>query len=306
MKKLLTYIFLFLLFYSGTAQKMAYVDTKYILNQMPQYQQAQQRLDNEIKKWQTEIQKEQSKLDQLRVEYENEKILLTDDQQKNRLSIIDSSEIKIRNFIDKKFGSEGDSFRLRMNFVKPLQDQIWNAINTVASRDKYGLIFDKSSDLIMVFTDPKYDITDKVLKQMGLDAKQSKKKESQTNSNSPSKISKTEDIIQESNEDNNEINVKEKSNKKDQTKSGYGSKYVPKKKKQAVEIQENGDKEIDKTNNKSKENKLNNNNEVTDTAEAEVEKPKENPEVKKATTAQPKKGYGSKYVPKKKTANSNK
>jgi len=163
MKKTAVYIF-FLVFGFGQAQKIAYVDTQFILNQIPQYQEAEERMSEEIKKWQTEIEDKQSALTQMRTAFENEKILLTDAQQKTKLAAIDSLDKSIKDFINKKFGTNGETATMRYNLAKPIQDQIWNAINIVATRESYGIIFDKSSNLIMVYTDPRYDITDKVLK----------------------------------------------------------------------------------------------------------------------------------------------
>ncbi|MDR3273388.1 MAG: OmpH family outer membrane protein [Flavobacteriaceae bacterium] len=179
-KKIIIYIFL-MVFGLGNAQKIAYVDTQLILNQIAQYQEATQRLDGEIKRWQEEIENKQSALTQLRTAFENEKVLLTEAQQKTKQSAIDSLDKSIKKFIDKKFGTDGEATSLRYNLAKPIQDQIWNAINTVAVRESYGIIFDKSSSLVMVYTDPKYDITDKVLKllKVGGDDDDNKKSSSQ-------------------------------------------------------------------------------------------------------------------------------
>lgn len=163
MKKVAVYIF-FLVFGFGQAQKIAYVDTQLILKQIPQYQDAEQRMNDEVKSWQKEIEDKQSALTQMRTAFENEKILLTDAQQKTKLAAIDSLDKSIKDFINKKFGTDGEIATMRYNMAKPIQDQIWNAINIVATRESYGIIFDKSSNLIMVYTDPRYDITDKVLK----------------------------------------------------------------------------------------------------------------------------------------------
>lgn len=142
---------------------------------MPQYKQAQQRLDAEVKRWQKEIQLKQDSLEQMKISFENEKILLTEDQQKLKSEEIKDSEKKLKEFVDKKFGTNGDTFSMRLSFAKPAQDQIWNAINAVASKNKYDMIFDKSSSLsVMIFSNPKYDITDKVLKELGLDKKENK------------------------------------------------------------------------------------------------------------------------------------
>ncbi|PQL95453.1 OmpH family outer membrane protein [Apibacter adventoris] len=260
MKKLLISYILILIFGLGCAQKMAYVDTQYILKQIPQFQNSEQRLNSEVKKWQDHIVNQQSQIEKLKISFENEKILLTEDQQKNRLATIDSTEKLLNEFIDKKFGSNGESVTLRYNLAKPLQDQIWNAINTIAAKDKYNIVFDKSSDLIMIFTDSKYDITDKVLKQLGINDKNKDKKEKTASKNSEVNNSNNyNDKIEEESIDNN-------------PKTGYGSKYTPKKKTKKPEVKE--------------ENK---NPETPDSEDQPTE------------SSKPKTGYGSKYTPKKKT-----
>ncbi|MDR1876746.1 MAG: OmpH family outer membrane protein [Flavobacteriaceae bacterium] len=236
MKKIITYIIL-LIFSLSFAQKIAYVDTQYILKQMPQYQQSEQRLNSEAKKWQEEIIKQQSTLEKLRVAFENEKILLTEDQQKTRVAVIDSTEKVLNDFIEKKFGTNGESISLRVNLVKPLQDQIWNAINTVATKDKYNIIFDKSSDLIMIFTDSKYDITDTVLKQLGMGGKD--EKEASKSKSSRAKVSDSKAATSKTTPETKEAKIKKEEAKttSEQPKSGYGSKYVPKKNRKTAETE---------------------------------------------------------------------
>lgn len=320
MKKILTYALL-LLFSYGIAQKMAYVDTQYILKQLPQYQQSEQKLDNEIKKWQEEIVNRQSNLEKLRIEFENEKILLTDDQQKSRLSQIDSTDKALHEFIEKKFGSKGESINLRVNLVKPLQDQIWNAINAIAAKDKYNLILDKSSDLIMVYTDSKYDITDKVLKQLGIATKNKEKEDK--NAKTSASLKPNEDLDSKSNDTKNNKEKKE-SNKKQQ-KSGWGRKYVPKNKQSKTKSES---EDIDNTNelnnnnhqsldlNESKDNSKEGLKKKTLESKINISATEENvdksnvsanpkKEIKNTSKTQTKTGYGSKYVPKKKTQNNN-
>jgi outer membrane protein len=232
---------------------MAYVDTQYILKQMPQYQQSEQRLNDEVKKWQDEIVRQQSALEKLKIAFENEKVLLTDNQQKTKLSVIDSTEKVLNDFIEKKFGTNGESIGLRVNLVKPLQDQIWNAVNAVATKDKYNIIFDKSSDLIMIFTDSRYDITDRVLNQLGLgkekEEKDTKAVKAKTpapkrNSTSAKTNAKRETEIEAETETktlkkaDKKLTTKEKSKTTDKPKSGYGSRYVPKKQEVKTETSE--------------------------------------------------------------------
>lgn len=322
MKKTLTYALL-LLFSFGIAQKMAYVDTQYILKQLPQYQQSEQRLDHEVKKWQEEIVNRQSMLEKLRIEYENEKVLLTEDQQKSRLMSIDSTDKALHEFIEKKFGSKGESVNLRINLVKPIQDQIWNAINAIAIKDKYNLILDKSSDLIMVYTDSKYDITDKVLKQLGIATKKKEDKNGKSSSmisNSDEVDDKEVKIINVKNSDETAIDKKDKESTKKQQKSGWGRKYVPKNKQtkkeqiQKEEVNEVSSEKVDEVsevkninNVKSKDYpKEEDVHEITAPAPKNKEsKTVNNKESKTTIKSQPKSGYGSKYIPKKKTQNNN-
>jgi outer membrane protein len=301
MKKIISYTLL-VLFSFSMAQKMAYVDTQYILKQMPQYQQSEQRLNAEVKKWQDEIIKQQSAIEKLRVEFENEKVLLTDDQQKTKLAVIDSTENVSHEFIEKKFGTNGESISLRLNLVKPLQDQIWNAINTVVAKDKYNIVFDKSSDLIMVFTDSRYDITDKVLKQLGVDTKG---REEEGTKSTRAKASATSSKSRE----NTSASTKreETDTNKSKPKSGYGSKYTPKK--EEVKTEDKAEtKETEKTETEanasqpqsgygSKYTPKKEEIKTEDKAKTEETKKTET----KTTTSQPKSGYGSKYVPKKNT-----
>ncbi len=275
MKKLVLYTLL-LFFGLANAQKMGYVDTQYILKQMPQYQQAEQRLNAEVQRWKDEIKNQQSKLEKMRVSFENEKVLLTEEQQKTKLAAIDSTEKNLNEFIDKKFGTNGESTNLRYNLAKPVQDQIWNAINAVAAKDKYNFIFDKSSDLIMVFTDSKYDLTDRVLKQLGGTVTNEKDKSKPGNTKDTRSTRSTEPSAPSTTEPDT---AEPKVTTDTKPKSGYGSKYVPK-------------KETKKTESQPVESKP---------AETQKSEGVKSTETKPASDTQPKSGYGSKYVPKKET-----
>lgn len=146
-----------------SAQRFGYVDTDYILKNLPQYNQALRTLDNQTKQWNQEIQQRQEALDQRRADFLNEKVLLTEDQIKNEQADIDAEAIEIRELQEKRYGQDGDLIRMRRSIVKPIQDQVWIAVKQVAERRNYGFVFDKGSDLIMVYTDPKFDISRDVL-----------------------------------------------------------------------------------------------------------------------------------------------
>lgn len=164
MKKLILLFLFSIASIFSNSQKIVYVDTRIILDQMPQYQQAKERLEKEVEKWKVKISDNQRTLDSLKSTFENEKILLTEDQQKVRWEEVSLKDKELKEYIEQKFGVKGELITLRQNFAKPVQNQIWNAINTLAKKENYGMIFDKSSeDTPLIFSDPKYDITEKVL-----------------------------------------------------------------------------------------------------------------------------------------------
>ncbi|MDO4224409.1 MAG: OmpH family outer membrane protein [Bergeyella zoohelcum] len=159
------FIFFFALFLCGLfpAQKIGVVDTEYILAKLPQYKDAEQRLQSQIKSWEEEVQKLQSEYETKRSAFENEKVLLVGNQLKEREKEIQDLEKKVKTFIDKKFGTDGEINSLRSSLTKPFQDQIWNAIKTVSTKNTLGIVIDKTNSASVLFLDNKYDYTDKVL-----------------------------------------------------------------------------------------------------------------------------------------------
>lgn len=163
---------LFLIFIGFVkAQKIAYVDSEKILSKLPQYQESLKRLDNQIKVWQDEIAVLQRKLDSTKSRLQVEQIVLTDDQIKLKNQEIAEKEKEIKNLTEKRFGKNGDLVTLRVNIVKPIQDQIWNAVKIVAEKNRLNWVLDKGSELIFVYTDGMNDITQAVLAQLGIDEK---------------------------------------------------------------------------------------------------------------------------------------
>ena len=192
MKKVF-FISLLCITYLINAQAIRYVDTEVILQKMPQYKQAQQRLDVQVKQWQSEIEKMQKELDELKRKFQNEKVLLTEDQVKDKQNEIDEKDSLLKSEIEKRFGAEGDMLRLRESIIKPVQDQIWNAINAVAQKNKIDMIFDKNSDFTLIYSNPKFDYTKEILKELKLSVDDNDKQPSKPNVNTPkSKNNKTE------------------------------------------------------------------------------------------------------------------
>ncbi|WP_312767205.1 OmpH family outer membrane protein [Epilithonimonas sp.] len=145
------------------AQKIGVVDTNYVLSKLPQYKEAENRLNTQVTQWQTDLQKLQSEYERKREAFENEKVLLVGDQLKLREKEVLDMEASIRNTIGARFGSNGEVNQLRSNLTKPYQDQIWNAIKTVSTKNNLGIVLDKSNNISVIFLDKKYDYTEAVL-----------------------------------------------------------------------------------------------------------------------------------------------
>lgn len=154
---------LMLLGLAASAQKIGVVDTNYLLAKMPQYKDAENRLNAQITSWQVEIQNLQTELDRKKMALENERVLLLGDQLRARENEVSQLDQRVKSLISQRFGSEGEISKMRSAFVKPFQDQIWNAIKTVSEKNNLGIVLDKSNNISVIFLDKRYDFTDKVL-----------------------------------------------------------------------------------------------------------------------------------------------
>lgn len=163
MKKFQVIIFLFFCAIALNAQKIGVVDTNYILSKLPQYKDAEARLNEQISSWQREIQTLQSEFEKKKATLENEKVLLIGDQLKLRQKEVDDLDKKIKAMINNRFGTLGEINNARSNLTKPFQDQIWNAIKTISEKNSLGIVLDKSNNISVIFLEKRYDYTDKVL-----------------------------------------------------------------------------------------------------------------------------------------------
>lgn len=145
------------------AQKIGVVDTNYILGKLPQYKEAESRMNSQITSWQSEIQTIQSEFDKKKTLLENERVLLVGDQLKQREKEVDDLDKKIKAMVNNRFGTMGEINNARSNLTKPFQDQIWNAIKTVSEKNGLGIVLDKSNNISVIFLEKRYDYTDKVL-----------------------------------------------------------------------------------------------------------------------------------------------
>lgn len=160
-------LFLGLMSFHASAQKYAYVNTQYILENIPDYKSAQQSLDNLSITWQKEIEDKYAIIDKLYKTYQAEQVLLTEEMKKRRQDEINQKEKDVKDLQKQRFGYEGDLFKKKQELVKPIQDKIYNAVKKMATDQSYAVIFDKSSDLIMLYTNPKYDKSDAILLALG-------------------------------------------------------------------------------------------------------------------------------------------
>jgi outer membrane protein len=153
--------------FMASAQKFAYVDTEYILGQIPEYKAAQAELDKISAQWQKEIEAKYAEIDKMYKAYQAEQILLTEDMKKKREGDIVSKEKEAKDLQKQRFGVDGELFKKRQELVKPIQDKVFNAVKTVAEKGAYAVIFDKTGDMTMLYANPKNDKSDDVLELLG-------------------------------------------------------------------------------------------------------------------------------------------
>jgi outer membrane protein len=152
----------------GFAQRYAIIDTKYILDKMPEYKDAQKSLDDIAAGWQKEIDAQQQDLDRMYKDFEAEQVMLSDDLKKKREDQLFVKEKGLRDLQRKRFGFEGDLFKKRGELIKPVQDKVYNAVQKLAAARGYDFILDKSEGITVIFADPKLEKSEDVLRELGI------------------------------------------------------------------------------------------------------------------------------------------
>ncbi|WP_188557997.1 OmpH family outer membrane protein [Hymenobacter glacieicola] len=153
---------------TALAQKFGYVDSEFIMGKMPAYAQAQQELNTLSANWQKDIETQKKDLDKLYRNYQAEEVVLTEPMKKKRQDEILKKEQDIKAYSNKIFGFEGQLFKKRQELTKPVQDQVFEAIEKVAKKKQLAIVFDKSGDLTMLYTNPVHDYTEFVMEELGL------------------------------------------------------------------------------------------------------------------------------------------
>jgi len=167
MKNLLTFVLL-VLSIPAVGQKWGYVDTNYILSKIPDYKEAQDEINTLSLSWQQEIQSMYNEIYSLYDKLQAEEVLLTKEMKDERQTEIKAKEEEVREYHKKVFGFEGLFFLKKKELVKPVQDKVFEAVEKVAKDHRLQMVFDKSGELVLIYTDPIHDYTDYVLEELGL------------------------------------------------------------------------------------------------------------------------------------------
>ncbi len=156
-----------LMSFSVNAQRgvrIGYIDTEYILQNVSEYQEASTQLDKKVQQWKTEIEKKLNVIEQKKKELENESVLLTKELYEERMEDISFEEAEILDYQQKRFGPEGDMIIQKRQLIEPVQDQIFAAVQQIAETKKFDFVFDKSADVVMLYSAERYDISEQVLR----------------------------------------------------------------------------------------------------------------------------------------------
>ncbi|WDF69940.1 OmpH family outer membrane protein [Sphingobacterium oryzagri] len=152
---------------AAVAQRLAYVDSEYILKHIPEYVSAQKQLDDLSTNWQEEVDKQYGEIEKLYKAYQNDQVLLNDDMRRRREDEIVNKEKEVKEFQRQKFGYEGDLYKERLRLVKPIQDRVSAAITDVANNQGLDLILDKGSEVTFLFANPKLDKSNDIITKLG-------------------------------------------------------------------------------------------------------------------------------------------
>ena len=157
--------------YAQRGARIGYIDMEYILENVPEYQEASLQLDNKVQQWKKDIEKRLAEVDQMKVDLSNERVLLTKELIEEREEEIQLKQDEVLDYQQKRFGPNGDLAIQRRQLVQPVQDQVFNIVQEIAQAKKYDFIFDKSADIVMLFAAERNDISDQVVRAINRAAK---------------------------------------------------------------------------------------------------------------------------------------
>lgn len=144
--------------------RIGYIDMEYILESVPEYQEAMVQLDGRVQRWRKDMDDMQKEIDQMKLDLSNERVLLTRELIEEREEDIKIKESQLFDYQQNRFGPNGDLFIQRRQLVQPIQDQVFTAVQEIASNRQYDFIFDKSADVVMLYAAERNDISDQVVR----------------------------------------------------------------------------------------------------------------------------------------------
>jgi len=168
MKKIFFLILIFYFNFEAFGQKFGYIDSDFVLNKMPAYQEAQNQIDVLAQQWNDEISNMYKDIESMYNELQAEEVLLTKEMKDERLAEIKEKETEVKDYQKQVFGFEGMLFLKKKELIKPIQDEVFEAVEKIAKEHRLQIVFDKAGDMVMIYTDPIHDYTDYVLEELGL------------------------------------------------------------------------------------------------------------------------------------------
>jgi len=166
-KQIFLFLFTAAFALSAFGQRFAFIDTEYILDNIPEYQAAEREVEELSIEWQRDIENKFAQVERMYREYQAEAPLLPEDMKRQREEEIIRFEREAKELQMRKFGREGELFAKRQELIQPIQDRIYEAVEQIASRGNYAIIFDKAGGAAMIFSDVRYDLSDDVLQRLG-------------------------------------------------------------------------------------------------------------------------------------------
>lgn len=153
--------------FAASAQKFALVDMEYILRNVPAYEMANEQLNQVSQRWEKEVNEVTKEAETMYKNYQADMVFLTDDQKKKREEEIVAKEKEATDLRYKYFGPEGELYKKRQSLMKPIQEDVYNAVKAVAEEKGYQTIFDRASSQSIVFASPRIDVSNEVLSKLG-------------------------------------------------------------------------------------------------------------------------------------------
>ncbi len=154
---------------TGQNQKIGFIDSDIILQNMPEYSGLEQRLSLLSDGWRQEINQLESELDELERDFEAREILFTNEIREQRLRDIDQKQVELNRLIEQRFGPQGDYFTRQKELLEPIQRLIFDALSRVANREDFDFVFDRASETRFLFTRQQWNLTDEVMLELGID-----------------------------------------------------------------------------------------------------------------------------------------